>query len=73
MIEGTCPKCGKRYFGWSLQNPRNQSCASCGSGLMILEDGKTPVQGYSPFTAEEYKYRANNPNISEQEKGKIAN
>jgi hypothetical protein len=40
---------------------------------MILEDGKTPVQGYSPFTAEEYKYRANNPNISEQEKGKIAN
>ena len=72
MIEGKCPKCGKQYFGWSLLNPRNQSCANCGSGLLILEDGKTPVRGYSPFTAEEYRLKTTYQNIPEKEKGKLA-
>ena len=72
VLEGKCPKCGRQYFGWSLLNPRNQSCANCGNGLLILEDGKKPVQGYSPFTAEEYKLKPTYWTIPEQEKGKLA-
>lgn len=55
MIEGKCPKCSQQYWGWSLQNPRNQSCNKCGADLVISEDGKQVVKGYSPFTAPEYK------------------
>jgi hypothetical protein len=58
MIEGKCPKCGQRYYGWALVQPRNQSCAKCGTGLLIAEDGGKPVEGYSPFTAEEYKFKS---------------
>jgi DNA-directed RNA polymerase subunit RPC12/RpoP len=72
VIEGKCPKCGKQYFGWSLQNPRNQSCANCGSGLIILEDGRLPVWGYSPFTAPEYKLKSTYLDYHKQEKGKLA-
>ena len=55
MIKGICPKCGRRYYGWVLLQPRNQSCSNCGVGLLITEDGKRTIQGYSPFTAKEYK------------------
>ncbi len=53
MLEGKCPKCGAKYFGWALQWPRNQTCSKCGTGLEITEDGMV-FTGYSPFTAEEY-------------------
>ncbi|HEX9897091.1 MAG TPA: hypothetical protein VGA85_05480 [Dehalococcoidales bacterium] len=59
MIEGKCPQCGERYFGWALLQPRNQSCTKCGTGLLIAEDGVKSVAGYSPFTAEEYKLKLN--------------
>ena len=52
MIEGRCPKCGRRYYGWALLQPRNQCCSECGSGLMIIKDGTQILEGYSPFTAE---------------------
>jgi ribosomal protein S27AE len=57
MIEGKCPNCGAFYFGWALLQPRNQSCPKCGVGLLITEDGGKMIQGYSPFTAEEYKIK----------------
>jgi uncharacterized protein (DUF983 family) len=53
MIEGRCPKCGQVYYGWVLLQPRHQNCLKCGIGLLITEDGKKTIQGYSPFTAEE--------------------
>jgi hypothetical protein len=40
------------YFGWALLEPRNQACVKCGAGLLITEDGKETIHGYSPFTAE---------------------
>jgi DNA-directed RNA polymerase subunit RPC12/RpoP len=58
MIEGICPKCGRRFYGWALVQPPNQSCPKCGVGLLITEDGKKTIQGYSPFTAEEYKFKS---------------
>ena len=57
MIEGVCPNCGERSYGWALLRPRNQSCTKCGTGLLLTEDGKKTIQGYSPFTAEEYKIK----------------
>ena len=57
MIEGKCPRCSQRYYGWALLQPRNQSCTKCGTGLIIREDSGNTVLGYSPFTAEEYRIR----------------
>jgi hypothetical protein len=58
MIEGICPKCGRRFYGWALLQPCNQTCPKCRIGLLITEDGKKTSQGYSPFTAEEYKFKS---------------
>ena len=70
MIEGKCPKCGDRYYGWALIEPRHQSCLKCGVGLLITEDGKKTIQGYSPFTAEEYKTKLPPGAIPDLEKTK---
>jgi hypothetical protein len=51
MLAGKCPKCGYECVGWGLKFPRHQSCARCGSGLLITEDGKPVGTGYSPFSA----------------------
>lgn len=50
MIEGKCPKCGSRYRGWAMLNPRHQTCPRCGTALEIT-DGETVIEGYSPFTS----------------------
>jgi uncharacterized OB-fold protein len=50
MLEGKCPKCGSRYRGWAMLNPRHQTCPRCGTGLEIT-DGETIIEGYSPFTS----------------------
>ena len=55
-LEGICPKCGMRYYGWALKNPRYQMCGKCGIGLDIMRNGKKVADGYSPFTAQEHKY-----------------
>jgi len=72
MIEGKCYKCGRVYYGWALLEPRNQSCPQCGIGLLITEDGKKTIHGYSPFAAEEYKIKLPPGAVpdSEQTKGK---
>jgi len=72
MIEGTCPKCGRCYYGWSLLQPRNQSCPKCGVGLLITEEGKKVIQGYSPFTAEEYKINLPPGTVPDPERTKDA-
>jgi len=43
MIEGTCPKCNRRYYGWALLRPRDHYCEKCGEGLVITEDGRKNV------------------------------
>jgi hypothetical protein len=70
MIEGRCPKCGQWYYGWVLLQPRYQSCLKCGVGLLITEDGKKTIQGYSPFTAEEYKIKLSPGVIQDSKKTK---
>jgi hypothetical protein len=52
--EGRCPKCGRRYHGWALRNPRRQTCPKCGRGLEIRNSNDTTSRGYSPFNAEGY-------------------
>jgi hypothetical protein len=70
MIEGVCPKCGQLYYGWALLQPRNQSCSKCGVGLSITEDGKKAIQGYSPFTAEEYKINLPHRTMTDADRSK---
>jgi len=55
MLTGKCKKCGWDFYGWRLSFPRNQTCGHCGSAIEILKDGEKVSNGYSPFTAEEYK------------------
>jgi hypothetical protein len=50
MLEGCCSKCGARYYGWALRNPRNQMCSRCGVALIITDEGGRIFAGYSPFT-----------------------
>jgi uncharacterized protein (DUF983 family) len=40
MIEGTCPKCNRRRYGWALLRPGDRYCEKCGVGLLITEDGR---------------------------------
>ena len=70
MIEGKCLKCGRMYYGWALLEPRNQSCPKCGVGLLITEDGKKAIQGFSPFSAEEYKIKLPPGALPDSEKTK---
>ena len=67
MFEGRCPKCRKKYFGWALSFPRNQTCSLCGAALEVFKDGKKVSEGYSPFTAERYtiKGQSNVPTTSD--------
>jgi hypothetical protein len=70
MLQGKCPKCGTYYYGWSLINPRHQSCPKCGVGLEITEDGHRLFIGYSPFIGERYFFNpANAPSFLDKEKG----
>jgi len=71
MLEGKCPKCGARYYGWALTMPRNQMCDKCGAGLEISEDGRLLGTGYSPFSAQEYVIKPHPvPDSSHQDKDK---
>lgn len=37
MLKGICPKCGKVFYGWALQNPEHQHC-ECGALLLIFDE-----------------------------------
>ncbi len=41
MLQGTCPECGTRYYGWALREPEHQTCGECGAKLIISE-GSVP-------------------------------
>ena len=38
-MKGKCPKCGREYYGWNLQQLDKQHCA-CGAKLVITRIGK---------------------------------
>jgi len=43
MIEGTCPKCNRRFYGWALLRPDDRYCEKCGAELLITEDGRRHI------------------------------
>jgi len=50
MLQGTCPNCGTRYYGWALREPENRTCGDCGAELIIAEgtvSRKAPSNGSS--------------------------
>ena len=38
--EAKCPKCGTRYFGWALLDPKHQICKECGAKLVMVNKKK---------------------------------
>jgi uncharacterized OB-fold protein len=59
IMKGICPKCGTIYYGWALNNPKEQICGLCGSGLEIFREGESIGISYSPFTAPKYEIKSN--------------
>ena len=55
MLEGLCPDCKIRFYGWALNNPRNQLCVKCGCTLEVRQNDILIRSRYSPFRTEEYK------------------
>jgi len=49
-------------------------CANCGAAIEVFEDGKKISDGYSPFTAEEYKIAPppNTPTPSDKTKDNVS-
>ncbi len=43
MIEGMCPKCKQKYYGWALLKPDNDRC-DCGYELFLTEDGRRLIK-----------------------------
>lgn len=39
-LKGKCPKCGQKYYGWALLNPKNKNCEKCGTELIIEKNKK---------------------------------
>jgi transcription initiation factor IIE alpha subunit len=54
-LEGICPKCGHRYYGWALNIQSNQLCVKCGSALEIRKDGVLVRPRLPTLRAEEYE------------------
>ena len=56
MLEGRCPKCDTRYYGWALAVASQQACTKCGHKLDIYESetGRLIATGNSIFEADKY-------------------
>jgi uncharacterized OB-fold protein len=54
-MKGKCQKCGATYYGWALENPLQQKCDYCGSGLQISNSEKCTDLGYSVLSYPEYR------------------
>jgi Zn-finger nucleic acid-binding protein len=53
MLQGVCPRCGTKFYGWALKSPEHQDCSRCGSWLDITE-GSTEHQTASPTRSNIY-------------------
>ena len=52
VLKSICPKCGTIYYGWALNNPKEQICGHCGNGLEIFREGESIGISYSPSKYE---------------------
>ncbi len=43
VLIGTCPNCGRRYVGWSMQLPQNRICNKCDTELEIMNGVRKDV------------------------------
>ena len=53
ILEGRCPKCRIRYYGWALREARYRFCPTCDSALEIKDVDET-VEGYSSVAADKH-------------------
>lgn len=38
MLKGICPKCGREYYGWALQNEEYRGCDQCDGRLHVIQE-----------------------------------
>jgi hypothetical protein len=54
MLEGRCPKCQRRYYGWAMRRPQYQMCSNCGARLVIEECHGATFRGYKSLINDLY-------------------
>jgi len=47
MPEGTCKECGRKYYGWALQQPEHRVC-DCGGEIEVTATPPTKVEEHWP-------------------------
>ena len=65
MLEGKCPRCGKRYYGRALKLLDHQRCAGCHSRLDISIKDSYPLYIYPSHTGG-YLVKPSSRGTSEQ-------
>lgn len=53
MPEGTCKICGRKYYGWALQNPGPHIC-ECGGTIEIKDAEKS--KKVTPIRSQDNNY-----------------
>ncbi|MFC1893601.1 hypothetical protein ACFLYR_06185 [Chloroflexota bacterium] len=64
MLEGTCPKCGKHYYGWALSELHSRYCGSCGVKLELKDNGVRIIEDSPP--SEENGPEQSSPNSGDE-------
>lgn len=41
--QGKCLKCGERYYGWALKDPKYRICEKCGGEIVLLMEIPTSL------------------------------
>jgi hypothetical protein len=70
MLEGRCPKCGIRYYGWALFDTKYQTCPDCGTELELKESNGTISEGYSPPLIDKSRLKEIMNIVNGKKKGK---
>ena len=54
VLEGKCPKCGLRRYGWALKTQPPKTCPNCGVLLEIKYIDDTIPESNAYFIADKY-------------------
>ena len=58
-MEAIFPKCGERYYGWTLNYPLQGKCGICGTDLEVFDDREHIEHNRSPYEYLKYEVPTN--------------
>jgi uncharacterized protein (DUF983 family) len=59
LLEGKCPKCGLRRYGWALKTQPPKTCPNCGEVLEIKDIDDTISESQTPFFTDKSFFKSN--------------